>query len=676
MKAGQQQVERDVSAETRGLGKAMEESYREMGREEEDTRSSLCYLERGTLEPLYESGNRPGTRQEGRFCTTKGDTLRHLLNGNSETGDLSSGNFSESRLILSVVERASVDRCTRELAEAELGSDEVLWRWAAYCLFYGWRDEETSLRVVPYQALQWIGGDGFRNTREVLEYVSEHLDVEVRDYISKRQCRLIVKDGLSPTLFCAVETDRARSKQAYVDRVLFLSGRRWTPNDPTEHRTALRQRAERLLAHAPTETAHYVLTRMNGRSSRVQARVLSRMEEARAMVSTMEIEVKVTPQKGETYREARARARRQEADLRSYYHRVLGSIEEQHQQFYAPSLRGRTDRSFALNEGVLMLPSRIRDVLLQDYHEIDLSSAHLRIAASLWRAPRLLEALDREGFSIWRELEESLDLRTARSEAKGALKAALYSAVYGMSRRGIQVQLSKALGRGVGARFLSHPLIVELLEARDRELESIERRGFAVTPDRLVFEITGDADAKSCLASVAQHIEQELMRVILEYEEGAKRFQVAFWIHDGCYVNMNRSVKTHLKRLNELLQERARALGVTARFEHTPPKSQACANNQTAPCETKKTGKTEKTGKTGKTETILLGGIPIPSRIRRARQAAISAVLARPTSSAAASSSSDGPEKAPGRLHRQRSPSLGTRHYPSYRDRSEGQPEA
>src|SRR5690606_33669578 len=72
-----------------------------------------------------------------------------------------------------------------------------------------------------------------------------------------------------------------------------------------------------------------------------------------------------------------------------------------------------------------------------------------------------------------------------------------------------------------------------------------------------------------------QHVEQELMRVVLEYEADESmpdhgRFRVAFWIHDGCYVDADRSLPAHLKRVQALLDVRARELGVSAMFELTP----------------------------------------------------------------------------------------------------------
>jgi len=502
----------------------------------------------------------------------------------------------------SKLEYASVDEPTRKAAVAELSGDAILMRWAVFAEFYGWRDEGCGLRVLPNDALKWMAGDRWARDFDqkgcrIREYIAERLPIEIADHIPNRRNRLIIKDGLSASLHNAIQRDRYRSKNGYTKRVNFLTGNVWQRNDATEHRKRIKAQADAILGEAAsylTETAYYVCKRLNERSSRLQSKVTKHVDEARRKLETMRIEVQVNrrvlndadgePLKGddgkvlyESWPRARGRAKKQRKDLRNYYAQVLDAIEDQHQQFYAPSRRGRTDRVFALNDGVLMLPKKVRKILLQDFHEIDLSSAHLRIAASLWGAQSLLDALGDDAFSIWDELAGHLGMELT-DDVKGVLKEALYSTVYGMKRSNIQATVNRALGKehGYGQRFLAHPLIDELLTARDRELAEIERRGIAISPDGIVYELDEnmEIDARSCLASVAQHVEQELMRVILEYEEDEKvqkRFKVAFWLHDGCYVNINRSTKKHLKNINDLLQGKASALGVRAKFDHTVP---------------------------------------------------------------------------------------------------------
>jgi len=483
------------------------------------------------------------------------------------------------------LEAATVELSTRAVLHAELGGDPVLVRWAAFCLLYGWRDE-GGLRVLPYEALNWVWGEPVGRTQDVVGYVEARLPgVAVVDHVTNRRCRLVERDGLSAQLHRAVEADRKKAKSAFAERVCLLTGHRWVPRHGHEARNATLARVRTHYDEAPTPVARYVLERMNERSSRVQAKVLDRVGEARDLVRRMRIRVKTRRRKGEPLSAWRGRARKQRDELRRYYHAVVDAVEDQHQQFYVPSHRGRTDRCFAYNAGVLLLPKRVRAVLLQDYHEIDLQSAHLRIAASLWGATGLLEALDTPGFSVWAHVAGEMGVPLTDT-VKAALKRALYSTVYGMRASAVKAGVTKAIGspkgHGVekgdsyGKRFARVGIVRELFEARAVALERIGAAGYAEAPDGYRFDVTSDASPESCLASVAQHIEQALMCVVLEYEEAEEQaskphFRVAFWVHDGCYVAIARRAELHVRRLQERLAARAAELGVTAVFEHTPP---------------------------------------------------------------------------------------------------------
>src|SRR5690606_38309791 len=101
-----------------------------------------------------------------------------------------------------------------------------------------------------------------------------------------------------------------------------------------------------------------------------------------------------------------------------------------------------TDRIFGHNPSVLHLPGRVRRILCQDFVEIDLKSAHLFIAASLWGAEKTRERLLTDGYSIWDDLMDHFHGRLTKSHAlyrpfKGALKTATYSSIYGMEEPAI-----------------------------------------------------------------------------------------------------------------------------------------------------------------------------------------------------------------------------------------------
>ena len=529
----------------------------------------------------------PSTIDDRPSRATKPETVAEPVDGAQETTG-SGAPVRESRFLPDPLERAFVEVATRRGVTDVLGDDPVLWRWAAFAIWYGWVDSGNGLRVLPAEALRWIAGDSLHaeRTLEVLEYIQERLPVVYEPEIPARRCRLIVKDGLPPSLYRAIEADRAKRRVEHDEPVLFLSGHKWLPKHATELRAALKAEAARLVAEAPTDVARFVCSQMNDLPSRTQSKVVQRVPVAREALARLPLTVDLKRERdeagefAETEAELAARKSGAVAQLRSHYAAVLDSVEHQHQQFYAPSRRGRTDRAFAYNLGVLHLPKALRKILLQDFWEIDLAAAHLRIAASLWGATNLLAVLNESGFSIWQELTAWMDLPES-PEVKAALKIALYSSVYGMKQSALTGQLTRdlraaTLDRDVsGRRFSEHPLIAELLDKREVALRSIRMRRYAVAPGGQRFDVRSDADERSCLASVAQHVEQQLMRVVLEYASTpeAGRFHVGFWLHDGCYVHIGRSADAHMKRLNERLDRRARELGVSARFDFTPPHS-------------------------------------------------------------------------------------------------------
>ncbi|HEX8385159.1 MAG TPA: hypothetical protein VF576_03190 [Rubricoccaceae bacterium] len=480
------------------------------------------------------------------------------------------------------------DAATREALLAVLpgaAADPVLFRYAVLALWTTWRDRETGLRVIGQGELEWVGGRPFGGGYwgiDVVEMIERRLPTfEWVDYTLGGHCRLIKDDGLPAGLHGVVRADLAVGTEDHGRRVSVLTGRSYDKNEAT--RTRAEYRAECDALDAPSPTSRWVQRTLNDRAPNVSARIAGRVPEARSYVERMEIDVELKRTKGETAAALEAREGEVREGVRQAYLATLRAIEDQHQPFYRFSRRGRTDRVFAHNPSALSLPADVRRVLYDGFVSLDLKSAHLFIAAALWGVDDVTETLTQEGYSVWADLLGHLGLGHLDpgsddfAEAKGALKRATYSVIYGMEERAVVWTFTRAarrlLGPGGGRRLTDHWLIRRLLDARDEKLAALVPGAVLETATGIRVAVGDDVDAKSAMATVAQSYEQALMAIVLEYERdhhaeaNPPTFHVALWIHDGCYVRVSRSEREHVKRLRERLERRAEELGVYGQFE-------------------------------------------------------------------------------------------------------------
>lgn len=464
--------------------------------------------------------------------------------------------------------------------------DERARRYVVYALF-GLCDNDTGLPLLGKSTLEWIDGKPFRGDRwgeDVLRDLRETFPkMGWRAYVPKHKPRLLQRDGLHADVRSRADEER-RSGQDEVDRPVFaVTGEAFDRRVVSENRKAMVEMLEAEELDAPSETARYVMHRMNHRAPNVFTRhVVPQLAEARKLVASLDVK---------------------DEDLRDHYYKVLRHIERQPQPFYKPSGRGRTDRIFPANPSALSLPKRVRDVLSRRFVQVDLKSAHLFIGAALWGCQEALIWLQRPGYNIWNELWSHFQLDwygreywPVASEFKAACKEAVYSTLYGMEESYVRGQFTRSLGdvlepvplivaseegacsmHEYAARHLvRHPVISALLEARDRELERIEREGGAETATGIRVETDPDEDvnAASVLATVAQSYEQEIMKEILLYEEehevtyGGADFRVTLWIHDGAAIHFTRRQKTHEEAMQERVEAKSRdLLGVPMSLE-------------------------------------------------------------------------------------------------------------
>jgi hypothetical protein len=568
-------------------------------------------------ETAKKGGKRESTGEEGALKTVQsGPVIPGLEEIERRLAD-SDWSWTPARLEPKTVSRETWETIVRHHPDFE--TTGAVRRYVDAVVFNMWTDRETGCPLVPRHMLEWIIDEPFTehggvywNGGRVLEYLHDETTlgpkgagpaIEWNDYKANVRCRTIETIGLHPEALKAIDEEDDLTDP---DRVYVRTGKPLHENHGYKVRAKWEEWLDGEAKQAPSETAARVLRHMNGQSSKTVSKIVDRVPEAIHRVEQRPYEVDLTWDRRMHYQAKRDRAERIRGYQRRFDRSVLKSIAHQHKPYYQFSPNGRTDRIFSANHSALILPSDVRKVLCQDYHEVDLKSAHLMIAAWLWGADRAKAKLRRGDYSVWDDLEEHFGPLIAErygapdalpksewSNFKGALKGALYSVVFGMNEANVKGKLTRELkpllGEQAGDHFARHELIRDLLDAREEQFIQIQRQeGMKAAGGRWIdlrsrikvarrqgCSNVMEAGAAKVLGTVAQSYEMELMSVLVDYEQereardGRNYFKVAFWLHDGAYVQA-RSIGARMKDLDERLEQKAEDLGVHARFEHEP----------------------------------------------------------------------------------------------------------
>ncbi|MBB4070631.1 hypothetical protein GGQ18_003247 [Salinibacter ruber] len=486
-------------------------------------------------------------------------------------------------------------------------SDACVRRWITYNLFGQKLDEETGLPLIPWQLIEWVNGGclyGKEGTTagEVLEDLRGKTSLEGLDYTSwipEERTRLVLNSGIREPVRRAAHSEDLSDP---TRRVYIESGRDLNRNAPSNRRGKWEEQLAEEPSRAPSAASRKVLRHMNSVYPRTLNPVKRHIAAAAAYVDKRDYEIDTNMQPGEGPRDYEQRKAQHRRTQRGFHKSVLRAIDIQHKPFYRFSEDRRTDRIFSANESALLLPSDVRKILFQDFYDIDLQSAHLNIAASIWGADAAIERLKNPSYGIWEDLIEPIEPLVVLSNSHGnltsrevkqelfgklksAFKPALYSTVFGMNQTGIRRELTLRLksifpsetASSVSGDFMSHPVIDSLLGARERQFEKIEENGGAQAAEgRFVpLDESQDNPAASVLGTIAQSYEMSLMSVLVDYEQkrerkkARNRFRLMLWLHDGAYVSM-RSPSARMSDLEDRLAEKADELGVIARFDCEP----------------------------------------------------------------------------------------------------------
>ncbi|MGC4042255.1 MAG: hypothetical protein QM758_00435 [Armatimonas sp.] len=471
--------------------------------------------------------------------------------------------------------------CSRHFRETVLNEcpvlckDPTLRRLFAYLVFGTWRCLHTNDLMIPAEVLAYL---------ERLENRHQHNNYKGKDFLDRfskhvahidysesvwfvGRCRTVRRVDWSSNVQRAILQERAerqgqftRSSSAREDRVFFTSGSRVTSYALRTQREALRQEAMRRIVDAGSSDAVRLLTYLSSQSSNRYTKMLANLDAALSAALHIQDE----------------RARDHAVD-------TLLAIREQPLPFYQASPKGRTVRIFPLTTSLLTLNSYVRRVLTPDWIDMDLRNAQCSIIAADWQIASLQNFLEQsllEGAeSLWKYLLKQLNIEEERHRLlKPALKDALYSTVFGATKRNICWHLTHDSSQNnLGRRFLAIPLMQDILLARQRRMSEIIKQGGAINiygdwiP--LPSEKAPQNGVRSVLAQVAQAAEMKLMAPVIDLalEQTGKKsgFDITLWQHDGFsfVADKKEDVKHWISRLQQAVGSQAKSLGYRTRLE-------------------------------------------------------------------------------------------------------------
>ncbi len=287
------------------------------------------------------------------------------------------------------------------------------------------------------------------------------------------------------------------------------------------------------------------------------------------------------------------------------YLRQLRSIADVSVPLY--KFTGSTLRLTPAGPSLAALPKKMRRAVFSDYLEVDMSSAQLALAGSLWDLPQLrkfLRGCTGSNRSWWAELAGHLaeelpapnyDPGKHFEAVKGTLKGLTYGLFFGMQKENLRrLGNPKAastdegryyesartmnllfLGRArfpcrekrairaragkVGSALLSHPLIEGLLRRREQLLSKIRKDG-SITDCFGRSITTGEGrDPKSILAEYMQNAELRVMLPVGETVLGDPELRFGLWQHDGVTIAPRRrkpwAYRKAVEKTREALQQ-------------------------------------------------------------------------------------------------------------------------
>jgi len=366
------------------------------------------------------------------------------------------------------------------------------------------------------------------------------MEIQAHDWYNNR-CRRINKLQLPKALRPTIEAEL--SLDWHRDGLVSLwDGSKLSPRKRTEQRERMEADANSHLPECKCETARRCMVYLNSVKSNRYALNADNWDAVRQDILS----------------NSSGRAQAQAL-------RVLSNIKAQPVPYYRPT--AKSVRLFGTSENLTMLSKKYRQQLYPTWIDADLRSCYLAVAARLWDVPIAHQYLEREGESVWTQLLNALGVEHT-PDNKGSLKSAFYGLFFFLGAKKLRTHLKKSFGATAYDDFMSHPLIVELHAARQRQYQAIRKQGYGVDLYGECLEVRGD-NIRSIMAQQMQCYELELLEPVFslaeEFRDNSRGFSVTLMQHDGLSFVPHRIQETQQwkERLSRAVARRADNLGVS-----------------------------------------------------------------------------------------------------------------
>jgi hypothetical protein len=474
-----------------------------------------------------------------------------------------------------------------------------------YCLFqpYRKRGERLELRFDHETVALLVGVTPGTHGQAAMNWIADFsadvLDLRPTGYVAKERVRTIAPE-IHPLVLAARDGELARVRDGASELVCFLDG---NPVSLEDHRQMARTYKLAVLSTLPEPPSDHpaleLVTYLNRQPSDLLESLLA------AKWQTL----------------IRMRDELPEGPKRDSVTRVLAEIADSCPMIYAT--KKKTRRVYASRTTIHQLPKDFRKAALEGCVSLDLRSAQLAIIGEMWQVDSLQEFLA-AGREFWSEMFDYLSLQPSE-ENKKMLKPAIYSTAFGRDDQHIAAQLAygeedvdieksitskrkkrkwaknpteleaeiwcseyqrqerrnrieakvaqgqrdEGLGLAMAQRFMSHHLVRDLLNARNRTKKRIQAERGSLDAFGDWVAMSDEQDVKSVMAAEAQSWELRLMLAVLPVLKADPDIRLLSWLHDGISVMVppGEEGERKIRRLQDAVDAEAKSLNFYTALE-------------------------------------------------------------------------------------------------------------
>jgi hypothetical protein len=441
-------------------------------------------------------------------------------------------------------------------------SDRWLWRFFDHLAFGSSFNEVSGAILLDHKTLSAITEQSHRSgAYSAYEYIQEfqnrtgvRLDVTLPNALAGK-ARTVERAEYPPGVEEVV--GRARRTALPINaRVAFDTGQSWTTDIRVQQRLYTREEALIRAADAINPDAIRLLRMLNEAPPNRWAPLDAHIPHLRRAAESLE-----------------------PPESREYALNVLAKIEPQPKPFFTPV--ERSCRLYGIGTTILSLPRELRKEVVRSmgWRSLDLKQAQLAVVAHLWGVPAL-QAFVESGASFWQEMLAVLRLN---ERYKPFIKNLLYALVFGEGEGKAKARFREQFGANsdeLWDRWKANPIIIDLLQARDRTIKEYQRKGGAEDAYGHWWSITGrtrinslgqsysGTNAINVLATVAQSYELKLLSPVLDILEAVdRRVQLVYWLHDGFTVSVPANRDYIVGEMKDAVDAQARRMKIATTLE-------------------------------------------------------------------------------------------------------------